>query len=137
MFENDFHHPLLQAEVAVKEKAAANLGNLQYYATLDGKALATTTYQDSIRKILYDSLKALGLKSTRKNSRIFDGNEDFSLNRIAPDKDVNKVEPDIIELILSKSGAEKLARAGVKSEVLQTFIPLEERKQTSHAERLR
>jgi hypothetical protein len=137
MTEDKIENPLLQADAVVSDRAAANLNNLTYYSTLDGKHItATTEYQGYIYKNLLASLEALGLKSPKINSRVLENGDDFSLNKIPRDKEHTKPELDIIELKLTRSGAEKLARAGVKSEVLQTFLPLEERKQTGFVERV-
>ncbi len=130
--------PIAQLDALITERAAANLSNLKYYTSLDGKLVtATTPYQDNTNKILFTSLEALGLKSPKKNSkpnsRILEEGDDFALNEMPSE---NKGDSKILELRLSRSGAEKLARAGVKSEVLQTFIPLEARQAGNHVSRI-
>lgn len=119
-----------------EKKSVFNLSNLEYVAPFNNTDIkvALNNHND-IYKILSQSLKNLGLNN---NSEKNDSKEidytivDYTIGVV----DADKNNPGIIQLKLTRSGAEKLAQAGVKSEVLQTFLPLEERKQTGFAERV-
>ncbi len=116
-------------EKAIK-RALANLNNLTYFTSIDGKkVVASVTYTPDTHKYLHQSLKALGLSID--NSITLSNNKDYFI------MDVEIDGVGITELVISESGAKKLAIAGVKSEVLQTFLSIEEPKKTTHASTVR
>jgi|CXWL01.1.fsa_nt_gi hypothetical protein len=119
-------HPFQQVDEVITARAAANLSNLEYWSSLDGELITSIIeYEAHKHNSIAASLEALGLKKAKL--RALESGDDCAINRIPPDKNNSKNTEEITELRLSRSGARRLAEKGVKSEVLQTFIPMEER----------
>lgn len=135
MTENE-KHPYDEASEMAITLAAANLSNLKYYALMHKNIIVTDEehYNKDKYAAISQSLKILGLKRT--TSRELENGDDYSLSKIPVDKEDGKYAEYIIELILSRSAARKLAENGVKSEVLQALLPIEEHKKNTHADKV-